>query len=753
MALKAVFRGMRAPQILKSKTAKVALVAAVVLSAVTFLRAIDPAPIAQIRERTFDAYQRLLPRPYGEFPVRVIDIDEASLAKFGQWPWPRTLLATLVKRLSDLGAAVIAFDMTFAEPDRTSPQRLANELRYDNAAESQRVAEFMSKLPDHDQVFAAAIAQAPVVLGFAGVPQANSRRPSVKAGFAIAGASPTEVVARFDGAATNLELFDKAASGVGAMNISSSDKSGIVRRVPMLFTDGNKIYPNLSAEALRVAQQQKSIIVRGTGASREMDVGLPALLDMRVGQFQFPVTPAGEVWVYYNHDQPERYVSAQDVLDPSKDADVRPRIDGQIILIGTSAAGLLDVWPTPLGELVPGTSIHAQAIEQILGQTFLSRPDWADGVEIVATILLGALLTYLLIILGSQYTALIGAAILGAGLGLSWFAFSQTGMLLDPIYPSIGATSTYLAIVCVLYVTTDKEKKFVRRAFGQYLAPELLAKLEKAPHSMRLGGETRQITLMFMDVRDFTPISEGLTANELVEFMNALLSPLADAIQAELGTIDKYIGDAIMAFWNAPLDIAEHPTRACRAALRMRAVLKDLNERDAFGFRQRDLSHTQVRIGIGLNTGVACVGNMGSERRFNYSAMGDVVNTTSRIESNCKLLGADIVISDDVARAVPGFAFLEAGELIMKGKSRPVKLYGLVGDEQTAASPEFKELSRRHAELLVAIASNRPAEAAQALTLCRVLGGDLLSRFYNRFEEQIAEMSAKTTRLVQMGTR
>ena len=731
--------------LLRSKPGRAALVAALVLSAVTYLRVTDPGPIAHLRERTFDSYQRVQPRPFGDFPVRVIDIDEASLATLGQWPWQRTLLASLVKRLNELGAAVIAFDAVFPEPDRTSPQQLARDLHYNNEAESKRLTAFMARLPDYDQVFAAAIEQAPVVLGFAIVPRANDHRPPVKSGFAFAGAQPPEVLPHFEGTATSLPLLDKAASGIGAMNVSAQDKSGIIRHVPLLFTDGSKVYPSLAAEALRVAQQQKSILVRGTGASREFNTGEAALLDMRIGEFRIPLTGDGEIWVYFDHDRPERYVSARDVLDPAKDNETRPRIEGHILFIGTSAAGLLDAWPTALGELVPGVSIHAQAVEQIISQTFLYRPDWTNGLEIVVTLLLGALLTYLLVVLGAQYSALIGAAVLAAGIAASWFAFAHFGLLFDPIYPSLSVVSVYLAVLGVLYVATDKEKRFVRRAFGQYLAPELLAKLESAPQMMRLGGETRQLTLMFMDVRDFTPISEGLTAPELVDFMNHLLTPLSDAIQSELGTIDKFIGDAIMAFWNAPLDIADHPLRACRAALKMRAVLADLNARDAFGFGQRGLAN--VRIGIGVHTGLACVGNMGSERRFNYSAMGDVVNTTSRIESNTKELGVDIVVSDDIARAVAGFAVLEAGELLMKGKSRPVKLFGLVGDEETAASAEFKELARHHIQLLEAIARRQPAAAAEALRQCRTLGGPLLSNFYGRFDKQVIELSGGVTRL------
>jgi len=720
------------------------LVAAAALSAIVFLRVIDPAPLLQLRERTFDVYQRIQPRAYDDFPVRVIDIDEASLGTHGQWPWPRTLLAQLVKRLSELGAAVIAFDVLFPEPDRTSPQQLARELRYGDEAESKRVSELISQLPDHDRMFATAIEQAPVVLGFASLPQKIGTTPPVKAGFSYAGTQPQDVLPPFEGAASNLAILNTAASGMGGVTISSQDRSGIVRRAPMMFSDGSRVYPSLSAEALRIAQQQPSFLVRGTGASREAHTGEPALIDMRVGEFIVPLTPLGEIWLHYDRDRPERYVSARDILDPANDATTRPRIEGQIIFIGTSAVGLRDNWPSPLGELIPGVSIHAQAVEQIISQTFLFRQDWADGLEISVTVVVTMLLTYLLLMLGAQYAALIGTVMLGSIISASWVAFAQFGLLLDPVYPSLTALCVYLVVVGVLYVATDREKKFVRGVFGQYLAPELLSKLEESPDMMRLGGEMRPLSLMFMDVRGFTPISETLTAEELVEFMGRLLTPLSDAIQSELGTIDKFIGDAIMAFWNAPLDIPDHPTRACRAALKMRAVLAELNENDGFGFAARGLS--PVRIGIGLNTGIACVGNMGSEMRFNYSAMGDVVNTTSRIESNTKEIGVDIVVSEDIVRATSGFAVLEAGELLMKGKSHPVKLFALMGDEQTASNAEFQDLARLHASLLHHIAAQRFAEAARALALCRAAGGRRLINFYDRFEKQI-EMAAAPTSL------
>ncbi len=741
---------MKRLRVLRTKTQRALLVAAVMLFAVTLLRAVDPWEISELRERTFDMYQRLAPRGYGEFPVRVVDIDEASLAALGQWPWPRTRLAALVQRLRDLGAAVIAFDVIFSEPDRTSPNRYASELNGGDDVDAVRAKALLARLPDHDKVFAAELERSPVVLGFAAVPTQNAERPPTKAGVAFAGANPASVLTPFRGAVSNLPMLDKAAAGIGSINVSARDRSGIVRRLPMLLSDGSQVYPALVVEALRVAQNQRSIVIRSTGASGDADTGAAALLDLRVGDFRLPLTSDGEMWVYYDHDRPDRYVSVKDVLDKDKEALVRPRIDGQIVFVGTSAAGLVDAWPTPLGESVPGAGIHAQAVEQILSQTFLTRPDWTRGLETFATFALGALLGSLLLALGSRFSLVLGATMLALVAGGSWFAFTHFGLLLDPVYPTLAALCVYFSVEGVLYVATDNEKKFVRQAFGQYLAPELLAQLENAPHMMRLGGETREITIMFQDVRGFTSISEALSASELVEFLNRLFSPLSDAIQSELGTIDKYIGDSVMAFWNAPLDIADHPIRACRAALKMRAVLKALNEHDAFGFRARGFTEPEVKIGIGINTGIACVGNMGSERRFNYSALGDVVNTAARIESACKVFGLDLLISEDVAHAARGFAVLEADALLLKGKARPTKLYALVGDEATAASAGFKQLAERHARLLTAIATGAATAAAVELAACRSLGGVPLAGVYRNLEGKVTALASQPARLASV---
>ena len=732
----------RLRRFVRGKYGRATIAALVVLTGLTWLRTENPWIVTELQERTFDAYQRLQPRQYQDFPVRIVDIDEASIAAYGQWPWPRTRLAAIVNRLADLGAGAVAFAVLFPEPDRSTLRQVTSDLAIEDKQERELALKLLSNLPDHDKLFAAAMGRTGTVLGFASSNSANGTRPATKAGLAFVGVKPTDVLAPFKGALANIGVLEEAAAGVGGINLSQRDRSGIIRRIPMLFSDGERIYPGLASEALRVAQQEKGIVVRGTGASGDTHSGHAALLDMRVGQFPIPLTDDGEAWIYYDRDRPERYVSVKDLLDPAREAQVRPRIEGSIILVGTSAAGLIDARATPLGRIVPGVSVHAQLIEQILAQDFISRPDWANGLEIIVTVLLALFVAVMLVSFGAQFSLIAGVIALGLAIAGSWFAFSHFRLLLDPIYPSLAAITMYIAMERMLRVASDKEKKFVRQAFGQSLAPELLARLESSPQAMQLGGEAREITVMFMDVRGFTGISEKLEATELVDFINTLLQPLSEAIQNELGTIDKYIGDSIMAFWNAPLDIADHPLRACRAALKMREAVKQLNEDDSFGFEERGISRGEVRIGVGLNFGVACVGNMGSERRFNYSAMGDVVNVSARIEAANKEFNTDLLVSEEVAAVVKGMALLEAGEIMLKGKSLPTKLFALVGDEAVAASPEFIELSRQHERLLRALAAHDATEASAALAACRAQAPQDLSGLYDHFADRIAEMTA-----------
>ncbi len=657
------------------------------------LRAADPPQLKLVRELLFDEYQRLSPRPFEAMPVRIVDIDEASLKAIGQWPWPRNELARLVEKLAGLGAASISFDAVFPEPDRLSPVTFARRSDIRSAIGDTVVSTILRRLPDTDAQFAASIASRRVVLGFGTVPTPNTQRPPSKNGFAYTGENPALSLQRFVGVTRNLPAFEEAAAGIGAINVSPQDNQGIIRQVPLFWSDGQRTFPSLAVEALRVAQGIDTILIRSTNQPPAAAIGA------RIGDFEVPTTRTGELRVRFTRDVPERYVSALRILtDPPAD-DLKAQIDGHIVLIGTSAVGLLDARTTPLAESVPGVSIHAQVIEQILSGAHLVRPDWTDPLEMIWTILLGSAVVVLGTFGGPLVTLLAGGGLAIVTFAASWVAFAQYGLLVDPLYPALCALMLHIAMTSFRYLVTDRDKRFVRRAFGRYVSPSVLARLEKDPSALRLGGEERELTVMFMDVRSFTSLSEAMTPTELVEFVNRLLSRLSDEIVAEAGTIDKYIGDSIMAFWNAPVELPDHALRACRAALRMRSKLEVLNHTDAFGLRRID-PDAAVRIGIGLNTGFACVGNVGSENRFNYSALGDSVNVSSRIEGLCKVVGADILAAESVARAAPGLAWLEAGSVALRGRQGDTRIFLLVGDEITLGSAPFDALRQAHERLL-----------------------------------------------------
>ncbi|WP_417678389.1 CHASE2 domain-containing protein [Roseibium sp.] len=728
---------------LTGKRTLVAVAAVLGLIAATGLRAVNPDFLTAVRELTFDYYQRLTPRPYAAAPVRVADIDEASIEKYGQWPWPRTRLAELVTTLTDMGAAVIAFDIVFSEPDRTSPTRISESLTLDDGQDPAALKALLDRLPDNDEKFAEALARSPSVLGFAARRDAAGRSPASKSGFAFGGTDPVKILPAFPSALPSLEILENEASGVGGISLSAKDQSGVVRRAPLLFSDGKQLYPALGVEALRVAQRAKGFLVRTTGASGQTDTGNAAITDVKIGAFSVPTAADGEMWVYFDHERPERYVSVRDILDPEKRAEVAPLVEGQIVFVGTSAAGLRDIRATPLGELVPGVMIHAQAIEQIINGNYLTRPDWADGAETLATFVVGIVVILALPVIGAIGTGFLGAGAAATMIGGSYYLFLKEGLLIDPIYPSFAIFMIFAVTTALLYFLTEREKRFVRQAFSQYLSPDLVTQLEKSPEQLVLGGEMRPMTILFMDIRGFTPISEQLTPTELVSFLNTLLSPLSDDIQAERGTIDKYIGDSIMAFWNAPLMIEAHASHACRAALEMLATVDRLNEADAFGFKARNLKTQTVRIGIGLNSGEACVGNMGSDKRFNYSVIGDAVNVASRIESSCKAVGAELLVSDETRNQAPEFAYLEAGEIPLKGKSEAVRLFALVGSEKLRTSEGFRKLSRSHADLIEALRDGEANKAERLLSECRSAAPDRLQPFYTRFAERIAALAAR----------
>jgi adenylate cyclase len=634
------------------------LLGLVLVALLALIRLGDPLPVAAIRDMGFDFYQRVLPRAGADSPVRVIDIDDASLARLGQWPWPRTMLATLTDRLTELGAAAIGYDVLFPEPDRLGA--------------------------DNDTAFAAALGKSNTVLGFSVSSNAPRLNIKPKAGIAVSGSDPAPSLPPITGAVAPLTALSDAAAGLGGLSLNAEDSAGTVRKVPMLWTDGTSYYPGLSLETLRLALGVSTLVALGD------TTGGHTLEGVRVGPFTVQTTAGGEVVLYDRPDNPAQVLSAWTVLDDGYKS-LREQVEGRIVLIGTSAAGLLDLHATPLSTSRAGVLIHAAVIDQIVSSQFLSRADWVLGLEILVVLIAGALLVVVVLRLGPLAGLLVAVALIGAVVATSYTAFATRGWLIDATYPTAAELLVYTAMVYFQFSLTERNRQELRRAFGYYVAPELLTRIERSADQLKLGGEARQITVMFADMRGFTAFTEAHAPTETLAMLNTLFGALGKEIVDRQGTIDKFIGDSIMAFWNAPVDVADHPRRAAESALAMRATLDKLNAGGGLH---------GIAIGIGLSTGDALVGNMGLESRFDYSAIGDTVNVASRVETESKIVGFDIAASDVFRQAVPDLAWLEAGTVQLKGKAKRMPVHILVGDAQLAATPAFIALHDAHLEWL-----------------------------------------------------
>lgn len=653
---------------------------------------------------TFDAYQRLAPRAYQDAPVRVVDIDEETIRRFGQWPWPRTDIARLTDALGNAGASAIAFDIVFSEPDRTSPPRLAERLALDPATRA-----MLARLPDNDALLAAAFARTPAIDGFFLTHEDKHRQVEPKAGFAVAGTAPTRLTA-FSDAVAPLPALDQAARGNGFVSIAG-DSDAIIRRAPLLARNGNTIVPSLSLDALRVAQGAESVVIKTSDSSGEFG-GSGDVISVKVGQFEVPTTPAGELWMHYTAPVPGRVVPAWKILTGSLSPDDMARLfNGQIVFVGAGAIGLRDLVSTPLQDRELGVMIHAQAAEQMILGHFLVRPDWAKGLEVVLLLLVGTGLVLALPRLGAVRGALVGALAIALFVGGSWYAFIAHRFLLDPAWPVLGVAAGYLVATVLTFYREERQRAYIHHAFDRYLSPELVKRIADDPSRLELGGEERDMSVLFCDIRSFSRISERMTPNQTISFLVRFLTPMTDLLLDHKATIDKYIGDAVLAFWNAPLDDPDHHQNAARAGLAMQARLTALNaEMEARG----DGSWPgNVKVGVGLNSGPCCVGNMGSEKRLSYSLIGDSVNLASRLEGMTKYYGVGIIMGSDLQRNLPGFASVMIDRMRVVGRGAPESIHALLGDESLAADPDFRAFAEAHGKMLEAYHDRRWDEAAR----------------------------------------
>ena len=533
--------------------------------ALAMLAGVVGAPTrAVMQDLVFDQYQRWKPRPYVfDQPVRIVAIDEESLKRLGQWPWPRERLASLIDALKDAGAVAIAFDFLFSEKDRGDATGPAD------------------KTPD--AAFARSMDDAGVVLGsFVSELPTGAGSPT-KAGFVTAGDDAAKFLTPWPGLLTPLPELAQHAAGIGFLNWRP-DADRVVRKVPLILNVNGALQPSLAMEALRVAQGASTYIVKSLNASGETAFGqVYGVLAIKNGDLTIPTDATGDVRVYFARADPRRSIPAWKALEPGADlSDLR----GAIVFFGASAALLSDIVATPLSSAMPGVEAHAQIVEQLLSGQTLRRPDWAPSAEWVATAVICAVLVATTWILAPYLAALVYAAVLAAIVAVSWFAFSRHGLLIEPTYPAFSAAAVFFTGVSTLYAVKRHQEREIRSAFGRFVSPAVVSRLAEMPGALELGGLQRELTLLFCDIRSFTTISEGLNASELTHFLNEYLTPMTDAILDRLGTVDKYMGDAIMAFSGT-----RHSTRSRSCGLH--AVESSAEHATHARYAERELARTR----------------------------------------------------------------------------------------------------------------------------------------------------------------
>ncbi len=644
------------------------------------------APIERAEAWLYDDWLKFSARSGPDDRVAILDIDEASLKSVGRWPWSREIMAELVNKLFDQYAvAAVGLDVVFGEPDTSSGLDVLKQLAHRELSGNpsfQTVFRQVAPRLDFDGRFARALADRPVSLGFYFIPagfgdsRSGALPPASLPATAFSPLRPGMPAAT--GYGSNLAEFNDAAEAAGYYNMRA-DADGTARQMPMVAPYGTGYYPSLSVSTLRVAFGGDPLVA-GVAQTRLLGRRY-AVPWIEVGGIRVALSPDGSVYVPYRAGSPFPYLSASQVLAGK----VPPaQLENRIVLLGSTAPGLSDLRVTPFSNAFPGVEIHAHLIAGMLDGTTRSTPPWAADAATLAVLLLGVSLTLVLLRLGPAFglVASIGLlALLLMAYAAAWSRFWVVPMAA----PMITVIGLYAFNTAYGFFGATRNKRQMTRLFGQYVPPELAAEMSRDPAHYTMAGQSRDMTVLFSDIRGFTNFSEKLPPAELAEVLNAYLSTMTRIVQQQRGTIDKYIGDAIMAFWNAPVDLADHAARAVQTALDMQAALPQLNRE----FAAR--GWPEVKIGVGVNTGRMSVGNMGSAFRMAYTVMGDAVNLGSRLEGITKQYGVGILVTGATVGADPVHAFMKIDEVRVKGKETPVAIYAPLGLKTEVDAARMKD--------------------------------------------------------------
>ena len=670
----------------------------------------DPLPVQIARTSLFDLYQRLAPRHVETLPVTVIDIDEKSLSELGQWPWPRTLLTSLVEKLSHAQPLVIGFDILFAEPDRLSPSNLVNILP------EQALTQPLDAIKniDNDESFSQAIANNPIVLGTLIVDSDSGDYAHDDMNAKVAWDLQAKLsLPQMAGRLGNLPVLESPAHGVGVLTLFQ-EPDGVVRRVPTIFKIGENYWPSFGVELLRVALKAEKV---------KVNIDKAGIDSLEIGGIIVPANANGLTWVHFNKHQDKRFISATDILHDRVDLET---LSGHILLVGASAGGLHDIKMTPMAQQMSGVEIWAQWLETSLFGQLLQRPNYIFISELMFVFLVGQLLIFLTFKAKARTSLLVFSTLVIVCGWFSWWLYSQKLQLFDISFPILTAGLLFAILMYLKFHKEEQQRKQIRDAFSHYLSPTIVDEISRNPQALKLGGEVRVITSLFTDLEGFTLLSEKFEAETLVDLINQYLDGICREIIKHEGTVDKIIGDAVHAIFGAPHKLSNHADKAVECAL---AIDKFSQQ-----FRQQQLKQG-FNLGVtrvGVNSGEAVVGNFGGQVRFDYTAYGDTINTASRIEGANQHLGTRICVTQTSIELCKKHAFRPVAQLTVKGKQDQIMVYepidnslvrsyleeykaafALLNESDPAAYAEFKKLSKNNPDDLVIAAHLKNLDSGQ----------------------------------------
>lgn len=672
----------------------------VVIAIVLAIQFLDPQFRVRIRDNAFDQLQALSPLPYHDnLPVRVIAIDDASLASLGQWPWPRTVIALIIDKLQEMGARAIAFDVIFSEPDRTSPEQIALSFQQNHA-----LSDALLQMPTHDTILAESVRKSRVEIGFPIESRTtNAPLPPVKAHFLSFGGDARDWLPPYGGGLASLPLLTAAEAGSGAISLEP-DNDGILRSIPLVYRVRNELYPGLALEALRLFLGVDNLSVQVASPSAMIRGQVAGIAGIEIGNTAFmPTAPDGRLWLHFRPLAQDRYIPAQDLLANKVDA---RRIKDSIVFIGATAKGLGDTVFSPLGELIPGVEGHVQLTEQMLDGDFLLRPAWENDFVIVLLSGMWLLLWAMLGRLRPVWSVLLTALAATGVLAFSWWLFVAQQLLLDPIFPTLAVGALFIVMMVPRYLQTEREQRWIRNAFSRYVSPNRVKHLQANPQNLELGGVYRECSFVMTDLQGFTTLMEKYEPTQLSSLINDYLDGMIQIAFRHDGTLDRIVGDAVAVMFSAPIVQPDHVERALACALEMDHFARE------FSRRQQEIGIPFGKTRIGVNTGMVMVGNFGGKAMLDYRALGDAINTAARLETINAQFGTHICVSGATVAQCPAFTGRPVGRLVLKGKTEAIAVFEPLSAEVMAED--------RTVQYLAAYALLE-AEAAEAIDMFRQL--------------------------------